>query len=161
MVETRPFTAFSFSVELTLKDEKDFICNASFSECDGLEITMEPKTIREGGNNNHPIHLIGPVSYGQLSLKRGMTDCLDLFNWFNRVTQQEKGLRASGEIVLLASKLTEENEENTRKDRLRFILEGCLPVKLKAPALNAKDGQLAIEEMTIAYESLEFKNPET
>lgn len=160
MAETRPFTAINFSVELTLKDEKDFICNASFSECDGLEMTMEPKTIREGGNNNQPIHLIGPVSYGQLSLKRGMTDCLDLFNWFTRVTQKERGLRASGEIVLLASEVTEENEK-TRKDRSRFILEGCLPVKLKAPALNAKDGQLAIEEMTIAYESLEIKNPES
>jgi hypothetical protein len=61
----RPFTTFNFKVELTLKGKKDFICSASFSECDGLEITMTPKTIQEGGNNNQPIHLIGPVSYGQ------------------------------------------------------------------------------------------------
>ena len=27
------------------------VCNAAFAECDGLEMTMEVKTIREGGNN--------------------------------------------------------------------------------------------------------------
>lgn len=159
MAETRPFTVFNFSVELTLTNEKDFLCNAAFSECDGLEITMEPKTIREGGNNNRPIHLIGPVSYGQLSLKRGLTDCLDLFNWFTTVTQQNRGLRASGEIVLLSSEVQKEN--NDSREQLRFVITGCLPVKLKAPALNAKEGMLAIEEMTIAYETLEILKPET
>ena len=32
---------------------------------------MEPKTIREGGNNTTMVHFVGPVSYGQLTLKRG------------------------------------------------------------------------------------------
>ena len=35
--------------------------------------------------------------------------------------------------------------------KLRFSLTGCLPIKMKAPALNAKDGMLAVEEMQIAY----------
>jgi hypothetical protein len=34
------------------------------------------------------------------------------------------------------------------------VLEGCLPVKLRAPGLNAKDGGIAVEEMQIVYESL-------
>jgi hypothetical protein len=37
---------------------------------------------------------------------------------------------------------------------VRFVLTGCLPLKLKAPALNAQDGTVAIEEMQIAYETL-------
>lgn len=160
MAETRPFTTFNFSVELTLTNDKDFLCNAAFSECDGLEMTMEPKTIREGGNNNRPIHLIGPVSYGQLSLKRGLTDCLGLFNWFKNVTKKNRGLRASGEIILLSSEVQKEEKKKPRV-QLRFVITGCLPVKLKAPALNAKDGMLAIEEMTIAYETLEILKPET
>jgi hypothetical protein len=32
-------------------------------------------------------------------------------------------------------------------------------VKLKAPALNAKDGVVAIEELQLAYESLSHKVP--
>jgi hypothetical protein len=45
--------------------------------------------------------------------------------------------------------------ENTGK--LRFKLKGCLPIKIKAPALNAKEGILAIEEIQIAYGSLEIE----
>ncbi len=150
--DARPFTTFNFSVELTLNDGNNgLICNAAFSECDGLEMTMDIKTIREGGNNTGPIHLIGPISYGQLSLKRGMTDSLDLWNWFNKVIQKDQiGLRASGKIIVLSS---------DRQEQVRFILKGCLPVKLKAPSLNAKEGLLAIEEMTIAYELLNIEQP--
>ena len=35
-------------------------------------------------------------------------------------------------------------------------LTGCLPVKLKVPALNAREGGVAIEEMEIAYETLKL-----
>ena len=34
------------------------------------------------------------------------------------------------------------------------MLRDCLPVKLRAPSLNAKDGQIAIEEAQIAYASM-------
>ena len=144
-----PYTAFNFRVELTLPDRPDYLCSANFAECDGLEMTMEPKTIREGGNNSQPIHLLGPVSYGQLSLKRGMTDNLDLWEWFDLVMQKgQGGLRASGQVVMLSA---------NRAEQVQFTLERCLPVKLKAPALNAKDGMVAIEELQIAYESLHFE----
>ena len=42
-------------------------------------------------------------------------------------------------------------------EKARFVLERCIPVKLKAPTLNAKDGTVAIEELQIAYESLTRK----
>jgi phage tail-like protein len=149
-----PFTAFNFKVELEIPDLPNPLCSAAFSECDGLEMTMEPKTIREGGNNNQQIHLIGPISYGQLTLKRGMTDTLDLWDWFEQVLQQgQGGLRASGDVVMFAA------DGNT--EQVRFTLTNCLPVKLKAPALNAKDGVVAIEEMQIAYERMRIKRPGT
>ena len=37
------------------------------------------------------------------------------------------------------------------------MLSRCVPVKLKAPPLNAKDGAVAIEELQLAYESLRLK----
>jgi hypothetical protein len=39
------------------------------------------------------------------------------------------------------------------------VLSRCLPIKLKAPALNAKDGMVAVEELQLAYESLRLKQP--
>jgi phage tail-like protein len=130
-----PFVAFNFSVEIRLPDPKKVICSAAFSECDGLEVTMEVKTIREGGNNGRQIRLSGPLSYGQLVLKRGMTKDTGLWNWFAK-SFNNPSLRATTEVVMFTAD------------------EGCLPIKFKAPALNAKDGLIAIEEMQIAYESL-------
>src|SRR6266571_4145304 len=143
-----PFTAFNFAVEIHVPGVAPKVCNASFAECDGLEMTMEVKTIREGGNNGRQIRLTGPLSYGQLTLKRGLTDSFDLWNWMND-TLQDPSLRASGEVVLYAADGTTE--------RARFLLSRCLPVKLKAPALNAKDGMVAVEELQLAYESLEWR----
>jgi phage tail-like protein len=143
----RPFTTFNFKVKLWVGDNSREVCKCEFSECDGLEMNIEPKTIREGGNNGRQIHLMGPVAYGQLTLKRGMTTNFDLWRWFRQV-QQERNVRASGEIQMLAS-------DRTGVD-VRFTLTGCLPIKLKAPALSAKDGEVAIEEMQIAYEMLDL-----
>lgn len=150
---TPPFQTFNFSVEITvpgLNDDGGHVCSAVFSECSGLEWSMAPKTIREGGNNRQPIHLLGPVSYSQLMLKRGMSSNFDLWHWFDMTTQLGKErTRGSGEVVLLA--------EDGEAERIRFSLKGCLPVKLRAPALNAATGGIAIEELQLAYESLTIK----
>lgn len=145
-----PFTAFNFSVEIDVPGFSDKICNASFAECDGLEMTMEVKTIREGGNNGIQIRLTGPMNYGQLTLKRGMTDNFDLWKWASTMLTQRE-LRANAEVVLLGGL-------HGDTERARFVLSRCLPVKLKAPAMNAKDGTIAIEELGLAYESLTLKD---
>lgn len=143
----RPFTTFRFSVELSVPGVATTICSATFSEVDGFEMSLEPKTIREGGNNLRPIHLLGPVSYGQLTLKRGMAGDFDLWRWFERVTTPGyRGVRPNAEVVVFGSDGGEE--------RARFVFERCMPTKLKAPALNAKESNIAIEEMTLLYESL-------
>jgi phage tail-like protein len=145
-----PFVTFNFGVEITMPGVSSPLCGASFSECDGLEMTMEVKTIREGGNNGRQIRLSGPLSFGQLVLKRGMTRDTDLWDWFSD-SVNDPALRANAEVVVFSS------EAGKFTAQKRFLLSGCVPVKLKAPALNAKDGLIAIEEMQIAYESLELK----
>jgi len=146
----RPFTTFRFLVEVKVEGVAKKVCGATFSEVDGLEMTMEPKTIREGGNNSVAVHLVGPVSYAQLTLKRGMTPNFDLWKWFAKVNSPGfRGLRSRLEVIVVSS-------DGAREDA-RFVAEGCMPVKIKAPGLNAKEGQIAIEEMQIVYQSLTLK----
>lgn len=148
--EAYPFTTFNFLVELTIANASGLglassLCNSEFAECDGLEMTMEPKTVKEGGNNTQQIHLVGPVTYGNLTLKRGMTSNLDLWKWFALATgNAARGTKASGVILM---------RNGAGANTVRFKLVDCLPLKIKAPALNAKDGILAIEEMQITYSS--------
>jgi phage tail-like protein len=132
------------------------VCSAAFAECDGLEMTMEVKTIREGGNNGAQIRLTGPLAFGLLTLKRGMTASFDLWDWFSAI-QEEPGnskLRATANVVLFAA-------SGPPTERCHFLLARCVPTKLKAPALNAKDGTVAIEEFQLAYESLGLVKPKT
>lgn len=148
----QPFVAFNFAVEIDLSESPGGgvkLCNAAFAECDGLEMTMEPKTIREGGSNAQ-VRLAGPVSFGLLTLKRGMTASFDLWDWFDDV-QLDPSLRANTEVVMFAA--------DGETVLVSFVLSRCLPVKLKAPALNAKDGAVAIEELQIAYETLSLRKP--
>jgi phage tail-like protein len=144
-----PFTNFNFSVELRIPDIPR-ICNAAFSECDGLELTMEAKTIKEGGNNAQTHRVAGLLAYGTLTLKRGMSATFDLWDWFSKVVE-DPSIRADGEIVLLA--------QDGSTERARFVVERCLPVKLKAPPLQAATGAVAIEELQLVYDSLALKRP--
>ena len=147
-----PFTAFRFEVVLNLDNPPagitNPVCSAAFAECSGLEMTMEPKPVREGGNNLQQRHLIGPVSYGQLTLRRGMTSNLDLWNWFLAAAQPGSISTAQGQITMWDTDGT---------PRITFVLGECLPVKIQGPSLNAKDGQVAIEEMQLVYASLSVR----
>ncbi len=145
-----PFTTFNFRIAIQVAGPRKLpLCAAEFAECDGMEVSLEPKTIREGGNNARPIHLVGPVSYGQLTLKRGMTSDFGLWEWFEAVQGPGgSGVRASGVIGIMPA------EAKATTPLVAFELTGCLPIKLKVPGLNAKDGGLAVEELQVAYESL-------
>jgi phage tail-like protein len=117
---------------------------------------MQARTIREGGNQEREIRLLGSRSYGEVTLKRGMTASFDLWDWvdaFLTADQEslQKNLRSDVVVILLGPDGTTE--------RARFLLKRCLPVLLKAPTLNAKDGSVAIEELQLAYESLVLKRP--
>lgn len=163
-----PFTAFNFAVEISVPGVVDgLVCSAAFAECDGLEMTREVKTLREGGNNGVQIRLSGPLVYGTLTLKRGMTSNFDLWDWF-QASLEDPSLRAEAEVILFAAGREGLSLEagpvrigigDKRPERARFKLTRCLPVKLKAPPMNAKDGAVAIEEFQLAYERLEFKRP--
>ncbi len=142
-----PFTAFNFAVEIKVEGVAEHICDAAFAECDGLEMTMDVKTIREGGNNGKQIRLTGAINYGSLTLKRGMTETFDLWKWVELI-QTNPETRADAHVIIFSP---------DKQVKAKFHLSRCVPVKLKAPPLNARDGGMAIEELQLAYESLELE----
>jgi len=144
-----PFSAFNFSVEITFAGRPP-ACATLFSECDGLELNQEVKTIREGGNNGAQIRLAGATTYGTLTLKRGMTASYDLWEWFEQ-SIADPSLDANAAVVMLAG---------DRGEQTAFLLTGCRPLKLKAPALSAREGGVAIEELQVAYTMLRRERPQ-
>jgi phage tail-like protein len=150
---TTPFTAFRFEVVLVLDQPAagldSPLCDAAFAECDGLEMTMEPKIVESASVTNRQQRLIGPMKYGQITLKRGMTSNLQLWQWFAQ-TRPGSVLTAHGQITMWDTDGT---------PVIQFKLEGCLPVKMRAPSLNAREGQIAIEELGLVCERFSVGPP--
>lgn len=150
---TTPFTAFRFEVILDLDQPTaglaSPLCDAAFAECDGLEMTMEPKIVESASVTNRQQRLIGPMKYGQVTLKRGMTSNLQLWQWFAQ-TRPGSVLTAHGQITMWDADGT---------PVIQFTLQGCLPVKMRAPALNAREGLIAIEELGLVCEQFSVGPP--
>lgn len=146
-----PFTAFSFDVVLTLASPLPGVgqpvCQGSFCECDGLQLDLEPKTVVQGGVNDAVTHLIGQTRPGQLTLRRGMTSTPDLWAWMAAVGVPGRQVTADGRITML---------DAAHEVQATFLLSGCLPTRLRGPALNAQTGLLALEEVGLAVGHLEL-----
>jgi phage tail-like protein len=121
------------------------LCSGAFSECTGLEATMEPKVIKEGGRNYGVVQRSGPVTFATVILKRGMTETRDLYNWFEMVGNGSYAYRLAATITML---------DRSGGKLLSWTLEKALPVKFKAADLNAKNTEIGIEELHIAHEGM-------
>ncbi|EXI88288.1 MAG: T4-like virus tail tube protein gp19 [Candidatus Accumulibacter regalis] len=121
------------------------LCRGAFSECTGLEATMEPKVIKVGGSNYGAVQRAGQVSFATVVLKRGMTDTRDLWNWFASVAGGAYAYRLHVEI---------EMRNSADQAVVAWALRRALPVKFKAADLNAKGSEIGIEELHLAHEGL-------
>lgn len=144
-----PFTALHFRVDIRLPGAAEPLCEAAFAECDGLELRFDVRTLAEGGENAGRRLLAGPASTGRVTLRRGMTSSPDLWEWCEAV-QRDPGLRADARVALLAPDGAEQ---------AGFRLRRCLPVRIKAPRLDAMHGVVAVEALELACEALTLERP--
>lgn len=125
------------------------LCSGAFAECSGLEATMEPKVIKEGGRNWGAAQRAGQVTFSTVILKRGMTTTRDLWKWFDLVGNGAFAQRMTVKVTVF---------DNAGSGMWAWVLRQALPIKFKAADLNAKASEVAVEELHIAHEGLEFTN---
>ena len=161
MAEVSEFIPFRFRVSLYHSDSQELLCAGNFSEVTGFEVTMEPKTIREGGHNWGEHQRSGLTRFAPMVLKRGVTTTNDLWGWFDAVNRQEfYGYRLSGEILVLGNPIAgDRGQLISETPVMTWKLSGVLPTKFKGPDLNASANQVAIEEVTLVHEGLELVRP--
>lgn len=140
----RPFATFNFLIEIVRDGEARPLVSAAFAECEGLEMTQEVRTVREGGNNRAQIRLAGPAAFGTITLRRGMTDNFEIWKWFSDSLAMP-ALRAEANIIILSA--------DRQNACARFRLSRCLPLRLKAPSLIARESRVAIEELQLLCET--------
>ncbi|ALP53820.1 hypothetical protein Tel_12125 [Candidatus Tenderia electrophaga] len=147
-----PLRGFRFQVdfkEQMLGNETEggevLLCSGAFAECSGLEVTMEPKTIKEGGRNWGAAQRMGNINFGTVVLKRGLTQTDDLWNWFSLVGEGAYAQRLNVSITLF---------DQAGTGVFSWTLKRALPTKFKAPDLNASNNEVAIEELHLVHEGL-------
>jgi phage tail-like protein len=156
-VFTTPLHTFRFHVDFRTDSvtsggasQPVSLCQGAFSDCTGLEATMEPKAIREGGLNYGAHQRAGTVTFSTVILKRGYSTSSDLWKWFQSVNNGAYSQR-------LAVIINVYDIDGTAS--LAWQLDRALPIKFKAADLNAKGAEVGIEELHLIYERLSIVTP--
>lgn len=155
MPEAPLTTAFRFRVTLTRTQGTTgpaTVGQGGFQECTGLDIEMDVSEYQEGGRNNAVVQRPGRAKYARLVLKRGMlhqpgelSDAA-VWQWIMDVTDGVRPLRRyDGDIEVLGF-------DDRVVAHWRFVRG--LPAKAVGPQLNARTGEVALEELHIAHEGL-------
>lgn len=136
---------------------KDVIGDGGFQECSGLQIEMDIQQIHEGGRNDGVVQQVGRAKYQNLVLKRGMlynsSDKLssDLWEWLQSVLTGVRPVpRYDGLIKVFGHRSGSSGPQVVAS----WEFERALPAKITGPQLNAKSGDVAIEELHLAHEGL-------
>lgn len=133
---------------------QDTIGNGGFQECTGLEIELDVQELQEGGRNDGVIRRIGRAKYQPITLKRGMFSAspgakayTELWGWLQQVASGERVVRYDGTIEVL-------DPTQAQNVVATWTFVRGLPAKVTGPQLNARTGEVAIEELQIAHEGL-------
>ena len=134
-----PFGSFNFLVEI------DGISRGAFQSVSGFDSTIDVVEHREGGENTTTRKLPGLTKYSNITLKWGITDDRQLYDW-HRDAVLGNVQRKNGSIVLL---------DDTGEEKVRWNFREGWPTKWTAPTFNATGTEVAIETLEIAHEGME------
>lgn len=143
--------SFRFQVKLSRSGGGSALGDGAFQECSGLEIEMDVQEYLEGGNNDAVIRRAGRAKYSPIVLKRGMffgagTVNRSIWEWLQSIASGERPIpRYDGQVEVMSV---------GDKVVATWVFDRGLPTKVRGPELNAKTGEVAIEELHIAHEGL-------
>ncbi len=134
-----PYRNFRFLVEI------DGIVQAGFSECSGFGSDVEVVEYREGGEPSTVRKLPGKISYPDITLKWGLTDSRELYDW-HRTAVNGAIERKNGSVIL---------QDAAGQEKVRWNFFEAWPSKWQGSDLNATGSDVAIETLTVSCERLE------
>ncbi|RPJ61096.1 MAG: phage tail protein [Acidobacteria bacterium] len=138
--------------ELELND----VLAASFSECTGLQMETKVFEYKEGGRNESTLKFPENATYGNVTLKRGITRSNDLIEWqldvINGVFSKNKRADNVNIAILLLEEKGAEPEVIHRWNLIR-----AFPVKWVGPELKGNASEVAIETLELAHEGIQIE----
>jgi phage tail-like protein len=135
-----PFRAYNFKLLI------QGVTEGHFTACDGLSISVADIKYREGGNSEVVRRLPGPVEYGNIVLKYGLTASTELWTWFMTAVKGAVERRNVSIVVV---------DNNGIDEATRYNLINAWPSQWKGAPLDAMGREVAIESLTLVFETLD------
>jgi phage tail-like protein len=122
---------------------------AGFQESSPIAVTVDVIEYRNGNDRQNAVRKITGLNKAtDVTLKRGVIGALDLYAWFDQIRNGDQNAYRTVVIQLL-------NEE--RAVVLAWKLHRARIARYSIGPLNARGSDVAIEELTLAYERLEME----
>ena len=135
-----PFRVYNFKLAF-----QPGITVAHFTEVSGLGAKVNAIKYREGGNNAIVHTLPGYVEYADVTLRYGITNSNELWDWFMSGVNGSVQRRNVSIIVL---------DTDGSRELLRWNLTDAWITEWRGTVLNAMANEVAVESMTLVYNSL-------
>jgi phage tail-like protein len=121
----------------------DVTVDMSFSEVSGIGSSLQTEEVAEGGNNTFKYKLPKPSSHQNLVLKRALSTAPSLLiKWANEGIQNFN----FSPCVVVVSLLN-----NNHIPIKVWSFHNAYPIKLEVSGINAKNAELVIETLELAY----------
>ena len=144
----RPYTQFNFLVDLGTGNTDG--PEAGFQECSGISMSVDVIEYRNGNEReNSPRKITGLNRVSDVTLKRGIIGSLGLYHWIDQIRNGDQAAIRNVVIQL-------QNEDHTAVVMSWKLLRARI-IKHTSGPLNAKGTDVAMEELTLAYERLEME----
>jgi phage tail-like protein len=130
--------------------EIDGINQSGFSEVFFADSIIELIEYREGNDPSQIRKLPGLTRVGNVILKLGMTDSMEVFRWYADTAAQGYTISKRNVLVVVMNEAGE--------DKARFVVRDAWPVKYSVGSLNAKGNDVLIETLGLVNEGIERVN---
>ncbi len=135
-----PAAEFRYVVEV------DGLTLATFVEASGFSAQRDVLEVREGGVNNYVHKLPGRISYSELTLRRGISFTTQLWEWFAEGMYDGMVTRRNLTVIQYSSYFN--------LPARWYDISNAFPVRWEGPALRADSSQLAVESLSLTFETL-------
>jgi phage tail-like protein len=144
----RPYAQFNFLVDLGTGVTDGPL--AGFQECSEIGMSVDVFEYRNGNDKESGVRkLTGLARYPDVTLKRGIIGSLDLYQWLNEIRNGNQAAYRTVTVQLM-------NEDHTSVAQEWKLLRARAVKHVSGP-FNARCSDVAIEELTLAYERLELE----
>lgn len=148
VLRERPYVQFNFLVDLG--DGTTDGPQAGFQECSNIGMEVTVAEYRNGNEKENSVRKITGLNKAtDVTLKRGVIGSLNLYQWLNDIRNGNQNALRNVVVHL-------QNEDHTAIVQTWKLMRARIIKHVSGP-MNAKGTDVAMEELTMAYERLEME----